>query len=216
MIIRWPKHFPAPASCKAGSVNDRVVSLLDLTATTMTLAGLERPAGMQSRIIVGPKADPPRKYAFSARDRIDETVNRIRTVRDERYRYIRNFMPEQSLIALNRYREKCFLVMPLMRQLQAEGKLSGPALNLMASRLPDEELYDTQADPHELKNLVQSADTAHQKALSNLRAALDVWITETGDQGHRPEPPDVVDPFEQEMHNWFGTPEWYRRPARKP
>jgi len=132
MIIRWPRNFPAPKDCRAGTVNGQVISLLDLTATTMSFAGLKRPASMQSRIFLGSDADPPRRYAFSARDRIDETVNRIRSVRDGRYRYNRNFMPEQSLAALNRYREKCFLIMPLARQLHAEGKLKGPALALVA------------------------------------------------------------------------------------
>jgi N-sulfoglucosamine sulfohydrolase len=71
----------------------------------LDMVGLKRPPLMQSRIFLGKNGDAPRKYAFSARDRIDEKVNRIRSVRDERYRYNRNFMPEQSLTALNRYRE---------------------------------------------------------------------------------------------------------------
>ena len=61
---------------------------------------------MQSRIFLGPNADPPRKYAFSARDRIDETVQPHPLGSRWRYHYIRNFMPEQSLAALNRYKEK--------------------------------------------------------------------------------------------------------------
>lgn len=211
MIVRWPKNFPAPRGFKAGTVNEQVISLIDMTATTLSMAGLERPAGMQGRIFLGAKADPARKYAFSARDRIDETVNRIRSVRDERYRYIRNFMPGQSLTALNRYREKCFLVMPLLRKLHAEKKLTGPALNLMAPRLPEEELYDTKTDPHEIKNLADSGAAEHRRALLRLRTALEVWITETGDQGVRPEPKEIVAPFEKEMHEWFGTPEWYSR-----
>jgi N-sulfoglucosamine sulfohydrolase len=211
MIIRWPRNFPPPKEMRPGAVNDQVISLLDLTATTITLAGLERPPAMQSRIFLGPKADPPRKYAFSARDRIDETVNRIRSVRDERYRYIRNFMPQQSLTALNRYREKCSLVMPLMRDLHTQGKLTGPALALMSPRLPDEELYDTKADPHEIKNLIQSKDPEHRDALSRLRTAVEVWITETGDRGQWPEPAHIVAPFEREMHEWFGTPKWYKK-----
>src|SRR5690606_33415378 len=159
-------------------------------------------------------ADPPRRYAFSARDRIDETQQRIRSVRDERYRYIRNFMPEQTFTALNRYKEKCFPVIPLMRRLHAEGKLKGPALSLMAPRLPDEELYDTEADPHEVRNLAQSDEPEHREALLRLRAALDTWIAETVDRGEKPEPPEVVAPFEKEMHDWFGTPAWFRRDSQ--
>lgn len=211
MIIRWPRNFPAPEGCRTGTVNEQVISLLDLTATTMDFAGLKRSPLMQSRIFVGPHADPPRKYAFSARDRIDETVNRIRSVRDERYRYNRNFMPEQSLAALNRYREKCFLVMPLARQLHAEAKLKGPALALVAPRLPDEELFDTKTDSFEINNLADSKNVDHRQALLRLRTALEVWITETGDCGRVLEPREVVAPFEKEMHDWFGTPSWYKR-----
>lgn len=210
MIIHWPKNFPAPAHYKPGSVNDHVISLLDVTATTLWIGGVPRPALMQSRIFLGDRADPPRKYAFSARDRIDETVNRIRSVRDKRYHYLRNYMPEQGFASLNRYKEKCFLVKPLMRRLLAEGKLAGPPADLMKP-LPFEQLFDTESDPHEIKNLAESKKPEHRQALIRLRAALDVWITETGDLGQWPEPPEIVAPFEKEMHNWFGTPEWYHK-----
>ena len=108
-------------------MSGQVVSLLDLTATTLAIAGIPRPMLMQSRNLLGVKADPPRQYAFSARDRIDETVQHIRTVRDARWRYIRNYTLGPTFASLNRYKEKCFLVMGLMRELQAEGKLTGPA-----------------------------------------------------------------------------------------
>ena len=188
-----------------------MISLLDITATTLAIAGVPRPPGMQSRIFLGKQADAPRTYAFSARDRIDETVNRIRSVREKRYHYLRNFMPEQSFTSLNRYKEKCFMVKPLMRQLMAEGKLGGPAADLMAPRLPDEQLFDTQADPHEIHNLAGSDKPEDREALLRLRAALDVWLVETGDRGAVLEPLEIVAPFEKEMHDWFGTPEWYSR-----
>lgn len=213
LILKWPKNFPAPPQYKPGAVSSRLISLLDLTATTLAIAGVERPPLMQSRIFLGEQADPPRQFAFSARDRIDETVNRIRSVHDGRHHYLRNFMPEVSFTSLNRYKEKCFLVQPLMRQLLAEGKLGGPPLALMAPRLPDEELYDIETDPHEIHNLAHSDKPQHREALARLRAALAAWITETGDQGRWPEPPEVVAPFEREMHEWFGTPPWFRKPT---
>jgi arylsulfatase A-like enzyme len=216
MIIHWPKNFPAPPQYQPGSVNDDVISLLDLTATTLAIAAAPRPPGMQSRIFLGKHADPPRKYAFSARDRIDETVNRIRTVRDKRYRYIRNYMPEQAFRSLNRYKEKCCLVKPLMRKLDAEGKLTGAPAELFAARLPNEQLYDTETDPHEIHNLVDSNKVEHREALLRLRAALDVWLVETGDLGRWPEPPEIAAPFEKEMHDWFGTPAWYNRQRGTP
>jgi N-sulfoglucosamine sulfohydrolase len=214
LIIRWPKNFPAPPQYKPGTVSDQVISLLDLTATTLSMAGIERPLGMHSRIFLGNQADPPRQYAFSARDRIDETVNRIRSVHDGRFHYIRNFMPEQSFTALNRYKEKCFPIMGVMRQLHAQGLLSGPALRLMAERLPEEELYDTLNDPHEIHNLADSPQ--HRAVLLRLRTALEVWMAETNDLGHRPEPPHIIQAMEREMHEWFGTPDWYRPSKSQP
>jgi arylsulfatase A-like enzyme len=209
LIVRGAKNFPDAFELeKPAAVSDRVVSLLDLTATTLALAGIERPLGMQSRVFFGPDVDPPRTFAFAARDRIDETVIRMRSVHDQRYHYIRNFTPGAGLETLNRYKEKCFLVMPLLRELKAAGKLTGPALEIMQP-FPTEMLFDTQHDPHEIKNLAQSTAAEHRAALCRLRAALDTWIVESGDRGHLLEAPEVIAPFEKEMHDWFGTPAWY-------
>jgi len=211
LIVHWPKNFPPPPQYQAGATNDDVVSLIDVTATTLAIAGMPRPAGMQGRVFLGEPADPPREYAFSARDRIDETVNRIRSVRDRRYRFIRNYMPEQGFASLNRYKEKCFLVIPLMRELHAKGSLTGAAAELMQP-VPREQLFDTEADPYEMRNLAASTAAEHREALIRLRAALDVWITETGDRGQYPEPPEIAAAQVKEMHDWFGTPAWYKSP----
>ncbi len=210
LIIRYPKNLPPPDDARPGTASDRMLSLLDVTATTLEMAGIAKPAGMQSQIFLGPRAQPARTVVVSARDRIDESVQRIRTVRDPRYRYIRNFLPEQGFTSLNRYKEKCFLIMPLMRELKARGELHGPPLALLQDRLPPEELYDLETDPYEIRNLATSHDPVHQAALGRLRDELERWMKETGDRGSVPEPPEIVTPFEKEMHDWFGTPEWYR------
>lgn len=208
MIIYWPETLERPPQYKPGTVVDEIISLLDMTATTLQMAGIPRPFSMQSRVFLGADRDPPRTYAFSARDRIDETVVRIRSVRGKRYHYLRNFIPAQGFATLNRYKEKCFAVKPLMREMYAAGQLTGAAAELMEP-LPDEQLYDTWNDPHEIHNLAGSLKPEHQEALTGLRAALDTWIAETGDQGIWLEPEEIVRPFEKEMHDWFGTPEWY-------
>ena len=210
MVIRWPKNYPAPDQIKPGAVSDELISLIDLTATTLWIAGIEQPAGMQGRNFLGDHVGPARHYVFSARDRIDETEIRLRSVRDKQYHYVRNYTPGAGFPTLNRYKEKCFLVKPLMRQLLAEGRLEGPPADLMKP-FPKELLYDTQADPYEVVNLADSEDPQHQAALSRMRAALDTWIVETNDRGEIPESRDIVAPFEKEMHDWFGTPEWYRK-----
>ena len=208
LIVRDAKNFPILTTAeKPGVVSGRVVSLIDLTATTLAIAGIERPWGMQSRVFLGSDADPPRRFAFAARDRIDETIVRMRSVHDARYHYIRNYTPGAGFETLNRYKEKCFLVKPLMRKLKSQGKLTGPALELMQP-FPDEMLFDTESDPHEINNLARSDNPEHFAALNRLRTALDAWMAETGDRGHIPEPPDVTAPFLKEMHDWFGTPAW--------
>ena len=206
MIVYWPENLEAPPQYKPGTVNDQIISLLDISATTLQIAGIPRPLSMQSRVFLGEHADAPRTYAFSARDRIDETVSRIRSVREKRYHYLRNYMPEQGFASLNRYKEKCFAVIPLMRELHAQGKLTKAAAELMEP-LPYEQLYDTESDPHEIHNLAESDNPEHREALHRLRAALDTWIAETGDQGEWLEPEEIIIPFEKEMDEWFGTPE---------
>lgn len=209
MIVHWPKNFPAPPQYKAGSTNSNVISLLDITATTLGFAGIEVPSTMQSRRFMGDVVDAPRKYAFGARDRIDETENRIRSVRGKRYHYLRNFT-NRGFTSLNRYKEKCFAIKPLMRKMHKAGQLVGPPADLMQP-LPPEQLYDTEADPHEIVNLATSTQPEHQATLLQMRAALDTWIAETGDRGEFQEPREVFAPFEKEMHDWFGTPDWYSK-----
>ncbi|HEY2412954.1 MAG TPA: sulfatase [Pirellulaceae bacterium] len=210
LIIHWPKNYLPPPQYTAGQVNDQVLSLLDVTATTLAIAGVERHGLLHGRVFLGPHADQSRTYAFSARDRIDETVQRIRTVRDANYRYIKNFTPGPTFASLNRYKEKCFPIIPLMRQLHSQGQLAGAPAAIIDLRGPSEELYDVATDPYEIRNLIASPDPRHQQALTRLRAALDVWIVETGDRGDQPETAAIIARAEQEMHDWFGTPAWAR------
>ena len=93
MIIRWPKNFPAPANFKPGSVDARMIHGIDLAATTLALAGVPVPPKMQGRPFLGEGAQVGRDLVFGFRDRCDMTVMRLRSVRDVRFRYIRNFTP---------------------------------------------------------------------------------------------------------------------------
>lgn len=208
LIIHWAPSYDPPEGYSAGTENNELISLLDITATTLSIAGIEKPDGMQSRIFLGPERDMPREFVFSARDRIDETVDRVRSVRGDRYHYLRNFLPGRGFPSLNRYKEKCFPVKPLMREMYAEDKLYGPPADLMRSP-PPEMLFDTYNDPFEIHNLVNSELPEHKEVLIQMREALDTWIIETGDLGDKFEPDSVVLNFEKEMHEWFGTPEWY-------
>jgi arylsulfatase A-like enzyme len=210
MVVHWPKNFPPPKHYIPGKVDERVISLIDLTATTLAIAGIEIPRTMQGRPFLGPDVGPERRFAFSARDRIDETEIRQRSVHSKRYHYVRNFTAGAGFATLNRYKEKCFLVKPLMRQMLEDGTLTGPPADLMKP-LATEQLFDNQQDPYEIRNLADSETPEHQQVLREMRAALDTWMVETGDRGYIAEPRETVAPFEQEMHDWFGTPNWALR-----
>lgn len=213
LIVRWPKSFAAPPQYSSGAVNEQLVSLLDLTATTLGFAGLKKPAGMQSRIFLGSDADPPRRHVFTHRDRHDEVVQRIRSVRSDRHRYIRNFIPERPFLFFHAHKEAMYPVIPLLRELHKEGKLNAVQQALLAPRMPDEELYDLENDPYEVNNLAGSPDPEHQRVLQQLRGTLDNWIEETDDQGRHLEPPELVQQWIKVMYDrWGGPPEGFERP----
>ena len=183
LIIRWPGKL------KAGQVCDDLVSAIDISATVLKIAGVVLPRHIEGRVFLGPGAEK-REYIIAARDRCDETVDRIRCVRTKRYKYIRNFMPQRPYTQKNRYKERSYPMLPLMKELHAEGKLTPAQRLFMRPRKPDEELYDIRRDPYEIHNL--AASQRHQKTLKKMRAILDNWIRETGDKGRFPEKESAI------------------------
>ncbi len=177
LIISWPRAFPLPSGLHPGAADGRLVSLIDLAPTMLAIAGAARPEKMEGRIFLGDRADLPRSLVFGARDRCDETVFRFRTVRDERYRYIRNFTPDRPFLQPNEYKEKQYPVWNLLKALHAAGKLTPDQDSLCAPAMPAEELYDLDRDPHEIRNLADSAE--HREVLGRLRASLEAWIEES-------------------------------------
>jgi len=192
LIIRWPKNFPAPKNFKPGTVEVRFIDGIDFAPTMLDIAGTKKPEKMQGRNFLGEHAEAPREYVFGTRDRCDETVMRIRSVRDARYRYIHNFTPEVPFLAPNAYKERQYPVWNLLKQLHADGKLTPAQEFLCQPRMPDEELYDLQADPDEIHNLAASTKAEHQAALKKLRDVLDNWIVEIDDKGRVFETPDQI------------------------
>ena len=183
LMIRWPKSMSP--SVAPSVVIDEMVSLIDLAPTVLGLAGVEIPAHLQGRALVGPKAGPPPEYVFGARDRMDIEYDMMRSARDARFLYIRNFAPEQPYAGHIIYRNQSAIMQEWLR-LQAERKLSGPAALWMRTQRPAEELYDTKADPHQVRDL--SADPAHKATLERMRKAVSDWMVRTGDQGLVNEP----------------------------
>ena len=192
LLIRWAKNFPVPQSFKPGTVSDQLIQSIDFTATSLAIAGAPKPAKMQGRVFLGPQAEAPRQYAFAARDRCDETVFRFRAVCDQRYRYIKNFMPERPFLQANDYKERSYPVWNLLKELDAQGKLTPAQKFLTAPHMPPEELYALETDPHQINNLATSTKPKDQAVLKRLRGELEKWLKESDDQGRFPEPPDIA------------------------
>ncbi len=186
--IRVPMMVRKPDGAGAGTVSDDLVSLIDVAPTMMKWAGITPPKHLEGQSI---ESETPREFVVCARDRCDETVDRIRCVRTKRYKYIKNFYPERAYLQFNAYKKKQYPAVSVLEQWQAEGKLTEAQKPFMAATRPEEELYDLQADPHEVKNL--AGDPAHAQTLASLRKHLTDWIEKTGDMGATPEPKEITD-----------------------
>ena len=199
--IRVPLIVRFPDGQAAGTTDDRLVSFIDWAPTTLSLAGTNPPAYMRGVPFLGQFAGEPSKYAFVTADRMDATKDTIRAVTDGRYKYVRNFRPDFAHLPRTAYRDN-LEIMRDIEALRASGKATAEQWQIVSTSKPPEEFYDTQADRHEVKNVIDAPE--HQARVKEMRAALERWMTETNDMGLiQPEtklvneklwPPDGVQP----------------------
>ncbi len=174
LIIRWPGKL------KAGGVDSRMLSMIDFAPSSLAAAGLDIPEAMQGSNIFA--ADFKGHTAiYAARDRCGDAVDRIRCVRTERYKYIRNFMPEIPYTTFSGYKKLQYPASTLMTLMHKQNQLTPEQALFMAPSRPKEELYDLENDPYELNNL--ASDALQSETLIKLRHKLDQWIEKTNDQG---------------------------------
>lgn len=162
-----------------GSVRDDMMSLLDVTATSLALAGISIPEYMESRNVLSHGYH--RDYIVSARDRCDFTIDRIRAVRTKDFKYIRNFFTDRPLLQ-PQYRDKSQAYKDILAA-RDSGVVFGS--EWMSTVRPPEELYDLRNDPFELDNLADNPN--YTDKLVEFRRILEQWILETNDQGQYPE-----------------------------
>ena len=183
LILRGP-------GIKTGETKTDFAQQIDLAPTTLALAGAAIPSGMQGRNLLDASL-VPRDAVYSARDRCDETMEHLRSVRTERYKYIRNYLNERPHLQPNAYKDAKPIVKRL-RELHEQGKLNELQEKLLfAPQRAPEELYDLEKDPQELVNL--AAEPAHAETLAMLRKKLHDWENATNDRGRTPESPAQYD-----------------------
>ena len=183
-IVRIPekyKHlFPSE---KPGDKVDRMISFVDLFPTLLSIIGTDIPDYLQGKAFLGEKKTEDPEYVYMFRGRMDERYDMSRAVRDQKFRYIRNYIPYR---VYGQYLEYLFRA-PSIRSWQAAfkaGKLN-PIQSAFWNTKPAEELYDTENDPWEVNNLAN--DPKYKEDLIRMRAAAKEWMLEIHDTGFIPE-----------------------------
>ena len=174
LIIRYPNKMDA------GKVDNRIVSLMDLGPTVLSLLNIKPPEHYDGKAIAGHYEESARKYVFGTADRFDESTDMQRSVLDGRYVYIKNFMPELPLIYRNKYRERITMNSKLI-QMDSLDMLDGDAKYIFMKTKPSEEFYDLVNDPYEVNNIINDPKQADK--IDNFRFALENWQKEINDQG---------------------------------
>lgn len=186
-LVRWPASVPA------GSVSQQLVSTVDIAPTILDLAGLAPLDSFQGKSLVPVLSNPNqsvRRFAFAEHNWHDYRAFE-RAAIDSRYCYVRNWLPgtpgtpPADAVSSPTYRE--------MKRLEAAGELTDVQRSCMVTPRAEEFLFDTQADPDCLVNLVDHPDL--QDKLSELRTALAQWQHETDDRfpGEQKLTPDGFD-----------------------
>lgn len=192
--IHTPLIVRTPDGSHAGEEREELISNIDLPATSLSIAGINVPDYMAGQSFWGDHT--PRKYVFSMRDRRDETVDRIRSVRSDRYKYIRNFYPERPYDQYNAYKRDKYPTLILMEVLAAKGELNEHQLLQLREEKPVEELYDIQSDPFEVNNLAM--DPRYSEIKDTLSKVLDEWLVEY-DTAVYPEDPKEIRFWNRQM-----------------
>lgn len=184
MIVRFPNKI------SAGTKFNKLVSFVDFAPTLLSLIGQEPLEYMQGEAFLGSyQSKKPRKYIHAAADRFDGFTDAIRAVRDNQFKYIRNYRPDQGYYLPVAYREKIPAMKELLR-LKNEGKLNDIQKQWFRENKPKEELFDCVNDPFELNNLAENPK--YKDKIQELSAEMDRWLAQIGDDPNMPEKELVV------------------------
>lgn len=176
VFIRYPEG--AELIRRQGARRGQLISLIDLSAASLELAGISVPDHFEARGLFSEDVQP-RSFVPLSRDRGDYTFDHIRAIRTERFKYIRNRYPDVPYMQ-PAYRDKRPSTLAY-KELFARGELNAVQARFAQPTRPAEELYDLSSDPHEIRNLTD--DPAFAEIKADLSARLDQWILDTGDQG---------------------------------
>lgn len=178
-------------------IRNDLVDMLDLSATTLAWAGIPIPETWEGRDLFG-RDFQPREYVASAKDRLDHTIDRVRTIRTDRYRYTRNYKTDRIFLQ-PQYRDNRPYMEDFHRLYHA-GLLSDRHAEIYFGERPFEELYDVGRDPAQMVNLID--DPKYGDEVQRHRQLLDSWIAK-GDAGEGEE--NLQELLEQSTSKWVAV-----------
>ena len=176
LIVRWP------GIQQPGQVREELVSTLDLMPTFLEVAVASSVTGLAGRSLsplLAGQTPPWREYLFTE-FHLHSNHNYFpqRTARDQRYKLIRNLMPNTvnpgHAFTVGRFVGESEMLDAVNRAPEQVRS----AYQAMANP-PEYELYDLAADPYEFTNL--ASDPAHKQTLERLKSKLQQWREETED-----------------------------------
>ncbi len=182
--IRVPLIIWGPGYLKRGKVRDDLVGLIDVAATSLDMADIAIPDEMDGQPLFG-KRYKSREFIASARDRCDETVDCIRSIRIENVKYIRNYFSDRPYMQPNQMKDN-LQITQAMRKLLHENVLLPAQSQILSETRASEELYIYYEDLHELNNLASSR--RYGGLLNKMRRLHLEWMRESKDMGLIPEP----------------------------
>lgn len=191
----WVVHFPAMVQNPA--TTESLVSVIDLSATCLELAGVEKPDAVQGQSFVPILKDPEdtvREVVF-AEHNWHVYKSHERMVRFGDYLYIKNNHPD--IPNLGHESDMVYVSGRELWRAHAAGETLWHQQQVFAVPSPAEQLFHVSRDPHQLWNVVD--EPAYAEKLKQARSLLADWTEQTGDSvpenptpDRRP-PPRIVD-----------------------
>ena len=199
-IVRIPEKYKYLFPEKTvGSKVNRLISFVDLLPTLLSITGIQIPEYLQGSAFLGKQKTEDPEYAFMFRGRMDERYDMCRAVRDQKFRYIRNYMPYRIY---GQHLEYLWLA-PSVGSWE-KAYLNGECNEIQSvfwNKKPVEELYDTENDPWEINNLANNPE--YKEVLERMRAANKTWVTQIYDAGFIPEAERVERAGETPMYDYM-------------
>jgi arylsulfatase A-like enzyme len=201
-IVRIPEKykylFPAE---KHGTKVERLISWVDLVPTLLSIVGIPVPDYLQGNAFLGNQKTADPEFAYLFRGRMDERYDMSRAVRDQKFRYIRNYMPHRAYGQRLEYLWKAPSV-GSWEQAFLKGECN-EVQSIFWKTKPSEELYDVENDPWEVNNLACIPE--YKEVLERMRKANRDHLLKIYDTGFLPEADRIERVGETPIYDFMRT-----------